>query len=51
MDLADRRLGRSIDVGDDADDRDAVVERLADAGDGVGQSGPGDHREGADVAR
>ena len=36
--LADRGVGRAVDVGDDPDDRDAVVERLADAGHGVGQA-------------
>ena len=44
------RVGRAIDVGDDADDRDAVEEGLADAGQGVGQSRAGHDGEDADRA-
>ena len=41
VDLADLGVGRAVDIGDDRDDRDAVVEGLADAGHGVGQAGTG----------
>ncbi len=51
VDLEARGAGAAVDVGDDADDRDAVEQRLADPGHGVGQPGAGDHAEDADAAR
>ena len=49
--LADRRTGRTIDVGDDADDRDAIEQGLADPGQCVGQPRARHHREDTDLAR
>ncbi len=51
VDLADRRVRPPADIGHDPDDRDAVEQRLADAGHRVGQPRPGHDAEDPDRSR